>query len=120
MCEHGDTVELEVVIPAHLSHTGRQRRATKPVDRCIAPIVSALNRGGLITVSSCCGHGRGPGRISLADGRELYIAPDRRTAEELEAVLPCMVRRRRQLWPDVGWWVRLGWVLAVLRFRRQT
>lgn len=27
------------------------------VDSCIAPIVAALNDGGIPTVGSCCGHG---------------------------------------------------------------
>lgn len=44
------------------------------VDACIAPLVKALNRAGSIgTVASCCGHGRHPGNIMLADGRELAI-----------------------------------------------
>jgi hypothetical protein len=42
-------------------------------DPCIAPIVKALNDGGLPTVASCCGHGERDGRITLADGREVLI-----------------------------------------------
>lgn len=42
-------------------------------DPCIAPLVTALNAGGLPTVASCCGHGRQRGMISLADGRELLV-----------------------------------------------
>lgn len=119
VCEHNDTVPMAVLIPAHQSHTGRERVAIKPIDRCIAPIVEALNRGGILTVASCCGHGQGPGSIVLADGRELYIAPDQEVSRELDAVLPCLMRRRRELWPDVGFWTRLGWVLARLRLRRK-
>ena len=74
MCAHGDTVLLLVTIPARLSHTGHRRLALEPVDRCIAPIVRALNREGIITVSSCCAHGKGPGVIALEDGRLLEIA----------------------------------------------
>lgn len=73
MCNWGETVDLSVTVPAHLSHTGSQRVAVKPIDRCIAPIVAALNGGGVLTASSCCGHGRGDGSIILADGRELLI-----------------------------------------------
>jgi hypothetical protein len=44
-------------------------------DPCIAPIVKALNAGGLPTVASCCGHGNIPGIITLGDGRHLVIFP---------------------------------------------
>lgn len=43
-------------------------------DRCLAPLVAALNGGGVATVASCCGHGKRPGNIALADGRQLFIA----------------------------------------------
>ena len=68
-------------------------------DPCIGPLVKALNESdlpavpsrlnpdGIRTVASCCGHGQRPGRISLADGRELLIfstleAADRRPGSE--------------------------------------
>lgn len=73
MCQWGDTVEVRVPIPASLSHTGKPRWAKKPIDRCIAPLVKALNDAGVFTVGSCCGHGRGSGAIALADGRELKV-----------------------------------------------
>lgn len=73
MCQWGDTVEVRVPIVSGLSHTGEARWATKPIDRCIAPLVKALNDAGIFTVESCCGHGRGSGGIWLADGRELEI-----------------------------------------------
>lgn len=49
------------------------RGAVVYVDRCIAPIVRALNREGIYTVASCCGHGKIPGSIVLEDGRELLV-----------------------------------------------
>jgi hypothetical protein len=64
---------MEVTILAHLSYDGQQRQAIKGVDACIAGIVRALNDGGVITTSSCCGHGRGDGSILLADGREIVL-----------------------------------------------
>lgn len=45
-------------------------------DPCIAPLVAALNEGGVPTIASCCGHGKWPGAIVLADGRELHIYPE--------------------------------------------
>ncbi len=45
------------------------------IDRCIHHIVAALNAGGMETVACCCGHGKRPGRIDLADGRVLVIQP---------------------------------------------
>lgn len=73
MCQWGDEVLLPVTVQADLSHTGRARLALKGIDRCIAPIVKALNEAGVTTTQSCCGHGKGDGRIDLADGRILII-----------------------------------------------
>ncbi len=42
-------------------------------DPCLAPLIVALNSSGIKTVASCCGHGKIPGNIALADGRELII-----------------------------------------------
>lgn len=74
MCKWGDTVAIEV------SKDGKTTR----VDKCIVSIVVALNRGGVKTTASCCGHGKGPGCIILEDGRELVIAKDFETARFLE------------------------------------
>lgn len=73
MCKHGDTVELLVTVPARLSSDGKAYRGLKSIDRCIAPIVEALNNAGIMTANSCCGHGKGPGGIFLHDGRYLEI-----------------------------------------------
>lgn len=73
MCEHGTTFTLSVPIPASDSHTGQFRWADKPVDSCIADIVSALNAGGVLTRSCCCGHGKHRPQIILHDGRSLVV-----------------------------------------------
>lgn len=86
MCEHGDTVTMRVPVPAELSHSGRNEWKAKPVDRCLAPLVAALNDGALRTVASCCGHGKQPGRIALDDGRELVIAMTTDQADRMEAI----------------------------------
>ena len=46
------------------------------IDSCIASIVEALNKSGIRTIASCCGHGKINGSIILADGRELLIRDD--------------------------------------------
>lgn len=46
------------------------------IDSCIASIVEALNKNGIRTIASCCGHGKINGSIILSDGRELLIRPD--------------------------------------------
>ena len=43
------------------------------IDLCIADIVAALNAANIVTVASCCGHGKINGIISLTDGREIEI-----------------------------------------------
>ena len=70
-CEHCDTFggvktfKHQAVIPIN----GK----VQCIDWCIHPIVSALNAAGIVTVASCCGHGKIEGRIDLADGRILRI-----------------------------------------------
>lgn len=56
-------------------------------DPCLAPIVRALNEGGVRTrtVASCCGHGERLGSIALADGRQLVIVPDLDALDALSA-----------------------------------
>jgi hypothetical protein len=56
-------------------------------DPCIAGLVTALNAAGLRTIASCCGHGHRPGRVTLFDGTELYIATPAQ-AEVIEAAFP--------------------------------
>ena len=73
MCKWGTTLPVTVTLPAHLSSTGRKKVCIKQIDACIAPIVEALNAGGIQTYSSCCGHGKGDGSIALSDGRELVV-----------------------------------------------
>lgn len=73
MCEHGKSIDLLVPIPAALSHTGELRWDMKPIDSCLADLVSALNAAGVLTAQCCCGHGRGPACIDLHDGRVLRV-----------------------------------------------
>jgi hypothetical protein len=55
-------------------------------DPCIAPLVEALNAAGLKTVASCCGHGRRPASIVLADGREIIVARSFEEARTIDAL----------------------------------
>ena len=77
VCKWGDTVTMELVIPASLSATGVAHTTRVGVDRCIAQLVAALNAGGVPTLASCCGHGHRTGSIMLGDGRFLAVFPDR-------------------------------------------
>lgn len=90
MCEWGTTEVMELTIPAHLSHTGIERRKLVDIDSCIVPVVAALNQGGVATVASCCGHGKRPGSIVLADGREIIIAPDYETGRAVDRAFPAL------------------------------
>lgn len=73
MCKWGITEIVEVTIPADLSHTGKEYKKKVGIDKCIAPIVRALEKGGVKMCASCCGHGKGAGYIHLQDGRILII-----------------------------------------------
>jgi hypothetical protein len=59
------------------------------VDRCIAPLVKALNDAGYQTLASCCGHGRLPATVPLVDlqGKErwLILTKDRAEGETMMA-----------------------------------
>lgn len=73
MCQDRYSTVVRVKISADLSHTGADRWASKPIDRCIAPLVDALQRGGIDMRGSCCGHGKADGWIDLQDGRTLVV-----------------------------------------------
>jgi Helix-turn-helix domain len=75
MCEHGSTVDVDVTVHASHAHEGANTVKTKPIDRCIASIVSALEAAGVVMLGSCCGHGEAEGQIALADGRRIIIQP---------------------------------------------
>lgn len=62
-------------------------RATIWCDPEIAPLVKALNDGGIPTIASCSGHGERNGNIALKDGRELIIANDWRDARKIENLI---------------------------------
>lgn len=64
---------IKVKIPADLSHTGKGFWKYCKIDKCIAPIVRALQEGGINMRGSCCGHGKMDGDIHLQDGRILII-----------------------------------------------
>lgn len=68
-----ETENVRVKIAADLSYTGKEHFKRVPIDKCIAPIVEALQAAGIDMRHSCCGHGRCNGEISLQDGRTLII-----------------------------------------------
>lgn len=72
MCDHAPFREAAMIVldPGTPERLGRDGVWCDP---CIAPLVKALNDGGIRTVASCCGHGKNDGSIVLADGRELVI-----------------------------------------------
>lgn len=73
MCKHGKTVEMELPV------VGEIRHGIADIDLCIAPIIKALNNGGVITKGCCCGHGEIMGYIHLTNGKYLGVFPNRKT-----------------------------------------
>jgi hypothetical protein len=69
MCDHEHREAAMVTIARDESGT-----PTVWCDPCLAPLIQALNNGGLPTVASCCGHGHRPGTVALRDGRHLLVA----------------------------------------------
>lgn len=66
MCQWGTSKTL--IVP--VTRTEWQERE---IDACIAEIVDALNKGGVLTMNCCCGHGKRAGSILLHDGRVITI-----------------------------------------------
>lgn len=73
MCEWGN--DVQVTLPS-----GKM----VDVDSCIAAFVDRLNKAGIDTVASCCGHGKLPPTIALKGDRWMMLM-DRATRERLEA-----------------------------------
>ncbi len=83
MCKWGTWIPVRVKVPADLSRTGKDAWREKNIDACIADLVEALQAAGIDMRASCCGHGRGAGRIDLQDGRTLIVVKSlRRTGEQ--------------------------------------
>ena len=82
MCQWGDTVLVATKVPADLSCTRQEKWKESRIDRCIAPIVEALQKSGIDMRASCCGHGKAEGRIHLQDGRILLICAEKARASE--------------------------------------
>jgi len=74
MCKWGTNKEVNVKIASELSCSGKEHWKKMPIDKCIAPIVKALQKSNINMWGSCCGHGKTLGYIDLADGRILLIA----------------------------------------------
>lgn len=108
MCDHPNREEAMVTLVRD-----DQGCPTVWCDPCIANIVAALNIMGLATVASCCGHGRRPGCVALADGRELIIAGDYETARAVDAAFPSITEDRQQpseRGPTETSWIKIGYV----------
>jgi len=82
MCERGNTIKME------LPYVGDFRFGIADIDLCIAPIIKALNDGGVTTKGCCCGHGEVTGYIHLTDGRYLGIYPGKTAFKEVQVRRP--------------------------------
>lgn len=69
MCEYHDDMSHMVAVDIG----GGQIRS---IDKCLVPLVQALNAAGMPTAACCCGHGHIPGVVSLRDGREILITDE--------------------------------------------
>ena len=83
MCINGETVSVNVKIPADLSAEGVSIWKYKKIDKCIADLTQALQAGGIDMRGCCCGHGQTFGDIYLQDGRALLILNKQQAAEWL-------------------------------------
>ena len=81
-CPCRETVLVNVHIDSDLSCDGREKWKLAKIDKCIAPIVDALQRGGINMRGSCCGHEKEPGQIDLSDGRMIRIYPEQSWEKE--------------------------------------
>lgn len=82
MCRWGTDELVYVHIDSDLSCDGEEKWKLVGIDKCIAPIVRALQLSGINMRGSCCGHGKGPGQIDLSDGRMIRIYPTTNWGDE--------------------------------------
>lgn len=80
MCKRDHQTLVNVKIPADLSCDGKEKWKRAKIDTCIAPLIKALQEGGIDMRGSCCGHNKKHGWIELQDGRSLLIL-DRKYAD---------------------------------------
>jgi hypothetical protein len=83
VCKWGTSIRVWVKIPADLACSGESYWKDAQIDACIAPLVRALQEGGIDMRGSCCGHGRVDGHIDFQDGRGLVVLSPERNAEYL-------------------------------------
>lgn len=57
MCKHGTMAELKIKV------FDQSKEIT--VDKCLVPLIKTLNRYGVQTLNSCCGHGSCRGAIVI-------------------------------------------------------
>jgi hypothetical protein len=77
MCDHANREDAMAVIDEQTW-----------CDPCLEPLVRALNGGGIRTVASCCGHGRRPGSVLLANGRALLVLESIEEHDRLDGLWP--------------------------------
>lgn len=100
MCKWGKTRPVLVKIPADLSATGFDKFQYEQIDECIAPIIQALQQGGIDMRGSCCGHDASArGYISLQDGRMLIIVSKKET-DEIRKTDGVSLHVLRKVWND--------------------
>ena len=93
MCKWGTDEKVRVKILADLACSGKTYWKNMLIDKCIASLIKALQDGGIDMRGSCCGHGHKPGRISLADGRELFILPNYESTQKLDKHFSVNIQR---------------------------
>lgn len=67
MCKYSDYQEYKCATRISLIKLGDGSFRTVCIDRCIEAEVLDLNKIGIVTVGSCCGHGRDRGYIQVDD-----------------------------------------------------
>jgi hypothetical protein len=63
MCDHNTAT---VMVSVRTSSDSDEWKLV-PIDSCLAPIIDALQKGGIVTSRCCCGHGKTDGFILLED-----------------------------------------------------
>lgn len=87
MCEWG--TETVLPRPWFMEDTDERLNGV-PVDKCIAPIVTALWDAKIVTLGSCCGHGNAAPSLVLGSGEDwrdaltVIVSIDARVVELLQ------------------------------------
>jgi hypothetical protein len=73
ICPCTTTIDVGCEIPSGYSHTRKRHKKICSIDKCLAPLIRALQAAKIVTTGCCCGHGECDGTVVFEDGTRLIV-----------------------------------------------